>query len=89
MPKFVLNRKTHQMELAKKVQLSGVELLQLVKRVHAGRINGLNMTDDQLKVAIDKIKSGTRNVSYLVTPETRSPAHMEIFYFLLRESQPK
>ena len=88
MTKFVLNRKTWQMEAVSPHVPNARELLQKVKRVHASRLHSLDMSDEQLLKVINQIKSGTRNIAYLITPETKSEAHKEIFYFLLRESYP-
>lgn len=84
MPKFRFDARTGGMKIVEESRLSPAEVLILVKRRHYNTIRSEAISDKKLKDMIEKVRSGTRNIRYLVEP-TDSLRYRDIVYTVLRE----
>lgn len=87
MPRFELNKRTFQFEIAPPRRPTASELLTKLKRVHFRIIEDYKLKDDELREMISRVERGTRNVHYLTFKDRPKYDRRlnEIVYFILRE----
>jgi len=87
MPRFEFDKRTGQMGIAKPQKSTPQEVLAKVKRVHQARMKRIGMTDDDIRMIINKVNNGVRNIRYLVFQSDNIREREEIAYMILRELQ--
>lgn len=85
MTKFVLNRRTMQMEPEQQHRPSQQEVFRKVKRINNREISAHNVTDAEINELITKVLKGIRNVMYLLPGHEQHKRLIEIFHTINRE----